>query len=134
MSERVFLDRSAILDAADLGVEEVYVPEWGGWVRVRGMTGAERDQFEAEIVQQRGRSRAPNLQNIRAKLVARCTVDGAGARVFSDADIEALGRKSAAALDRVFEVAQRLSGVTREAVEELAGNSETEPSDGSTSA
>jgi hypothetical protein len=63
-----------------------------------------------------------NLRNIRAKLVALTVVDEDGNRIFSDEDAEALGKKSAAALDRIFAVAQRLSGLRPEDVEELAGN------------
>jgi len=117
-----FLTRDAILKAQDLPTEEVEVPEWGGVVRVRGLTGAERDAFEQSIVEQRGKNTRMNLRNIRAKLVALTVVDEEGNRVFSDEDAEALGKKSAAALDRVFAVAQRLSGLRPEDVEELAGN------------
>ena len=117
-----FLTRDAILKAHDLPTEDVEVPEWGGVVRVRGLTGAERDAFEQSIVEQRGKNTRMNLRNIRAKLVALTVVDEEGNRVFSDEDAEALGKKSAAALDRVFAAAQRLSGLRPEDVEELAGN------------
>ena len=40
----------------------------------------------------------------------------------SDADMEALGEKSAAALQRVFDVARRLSGMSESDVEELTKN------------
>lgn len=128
-----FLNRDDILGAQDLPTEDVHVPEWGGWVRVRGLTGAERDAFEAEIIQTRGRETHVNLRNIRAKLVARTIVDEEGKRIFGDADIHALGEKSARALQRVFEVAQRLSGLTDQDVEELAKNSESALPDGSPS-
>lgn len=129
----MLLTREAILNAADLVTEDVEVPEWGGTVRVRGLTGSERDAFEQSIMEQRGRDVALNLRNIRAKLVALSVVDEQGRRVFSDDDVKALGQKSAVALQRVFEVAQRLSGLRSEDVEELAKNSESAPSDGSTS-
>lgn len=118
------LTREAILQAKDLPYEDVAVPEWGGVVRVRALTGAERDRFEASIVEQRGKG-APRLNttNIRAKLVALTVVDENGNRIFTDDDVEALGRKSAAALNRVFEVAQRLSGLTQADMEELEKNS-----------
>lgn len=116
------LTRDAILQAQDLPTEDVEVPEWGGTVRVRALTGAERDAFEQSVVEMRGKSTRMNLKNIRAKLVALTVVDEDGKRVFSDEDAELLGRKSAAALNRVFEVAQRLSGLRPEDVEELAGN------------
>jgi hypothetical protein len=38
-------------------------------------------------------------------------------------DINTLGQKSAAALDRVYEVAARLSKISKEDVDELAKNS-----------
>lgn len=116
------LGRDAILKAQDLPFEDVNCPEWGGVVRVRALTGAERDAFEQSIVEQRGRDTRMNLANLRAKLVALTVVDENGKRIFSDKDAEALGRKSAVALSRVFEVAQRLSGMRPEDVEELTGN------------
>ncbi len=118
------LTRDAILQAEDLPTEDIEVEEWGGAVRVRALTGAERDAFEQSIVEQRGKSTRMNLRNIRAKLVALTVVDADGKRLFSDKDAELLGKKSAAALDRVFEVAQRLSGLSPEDMEELSGNSE----------
>ncbi len=126
------LTRDAILQAEDLPTEDIEVEEWGGAVRVRALTGAERDAFEQSIVEQRGKSTRMNLRNIRAKLVALTVVDADGKRLFSDKDAELLGKKSAAALDRVFEVAQKLSGLSPEDMEELSGNSEEGQSDGFT--
>jgi len=123
------LTRDAILEAQDLQHEEVYIPEWGGSVRVRTLTGAERDAFEQSIVDQRGKDTRMNLRNIRAKLVALTVVDGDGKRLFSDADAKLLGQKSASALDKIFEVAQRLSGLRDEDVEELAKNSDDDLSE-----
>lgn len=116
------LTRDDILKAQDLPTERVSCPEWGGEVIVRGLTGAERDAFEQGIVETRGKNTRMNLKNIRARLVALTVVDEQGNRLFSDDDVEPLGRKSATALNRVFEVAQRLSGLTPADVEELAGN------------
>ena len=58
--------------------------------------------------------------NIRAKLVARCIVNEAGTREFSDSDITALGNKSASALDLIFGVAMRLSGIGDNDVDKMA--------------
>lgn len=131
-----FLTRDQILTADDIQREVVSTPEWGGDVMVQGLNGTERDQFEAGVVEQRagkGNKARLNLHNIRAKLVARTVVDPeTGQRLFSDADIVALGKKSAVALNRVFEVAQRLSGLKDEDIEELAKNSENGQSEDST--
>jgi hypothetical protein len=118
------LTRDAILQAEDLPKELVLIPEWNGEVYVRALTGAERDAFEQSIVEQKGKSTKMNLSNLRAKLVALTVVDEAGKRIFSDRDAELLGQKSAIAINRVFEVAQRLSGLSQEDVEELTKNSE----------
>jgi len=127
------LSRDDILKAEDIKVELVEVPEWGGSVHVKGMTGAERDQFESSIVQQRGKNHSVNMVNIRAKLASQTICDESGKRLFTDADVKALGAKSAVALQRVFDIAQRLSGITSEDVDELAKELDENPFDGSVS-
>lgn len=109
------LGRDQILAAQDLPTVDVEVPEWGGTVRVRMMTGGERDAFEAGTITRHGRKIEQNLVNIRARLVALCVVDEKGQRLFSEADAVALGQKSAAALNRVFNAAQQLNALTEEA-------------------
>lgn len=136
------LNRESILSAADIQYEIVPVPEWGGSVRVKALSGAERDEFEGSLLKirktvrggRRGGTDAGDedtevdYRNMRAKLVAKVVVDARGVRLFSESDIAALGQKSASALDRVYGVAQRLSRLTNEDVEELMGNSErTQP-------
>jgi hypothetical protein len=116
------LNKDAILSANDLPTETVDVPEWGGQVVIRSMTGKERDEFEQSIVTTNGKSRETNMQNIRARLCALTMVDEAGNRLFDSADAEKLGGKSAKALDRVFAVAQKLNGLSSGDVDELAGN------------
>jgi hypothetical protein len=126
-----YLTREAVLTANDIQREEVDVPEWGGSVLVQALMGDERDALEASMIKGKGKKAQVNLENLRAKVVARCVVDEDGVHIFSDADIPALGKKSAAALNRVYEVAQRLSGITDDDVEELTKNSETAPSEDS---
>lgn len=113
------LDKAAIFAAQDLPTKTVAVPEWGGEVIVRSMTGAERDQYEQQILAQRGPDGNANIANLRARLVAFCTVDAEGKRVFADEDVDALGAKSAAALDRVFAAASSLNGIGQKDVEAL---------------
>lgn len=128
-----YLGREDILATDDRQYNDIEVPEWGGTVRVRGMSGTQRDEYEASIIEQRGSDRKVNLRNARAKLVARCIVDGDGRTIFTSDDVSALGRKSAVALERVFDEARRLSGMTEGDVERLAENFEDDPSAGDTS-
>ena len=85
------LTRDAILGADDLPRREVEVPEWGGRLWVRTMTGLERDRYEAGLVVEPGTKRADRLANLRARLVALTAVDAAGERLFAETDVEALG-------------------------------------------
>ncbi len=119
------LTRAAIEKVSELKTEEVEVPEWGGSVRIRELTGSERDSYEASIVgskrTRRGREETSelNLRNIRARLVGMCLIGEDGARLYSDAEIGVLGAKSAAVLDRLFDACQRLSGISAADVKEL---------------
>jgi hypothetical protein len=135
-----YLGRDAILRAAALKTEEVRVPEWADpdsgadVVLVRELRGRERDEWEASLAVMRGKAMVPDVANMRAKLVARSIVGDDGEPVFSQQDVAALGELSAAALDRVFEVASRLSGLNEKDLEEMAGNSGTGQDAGSSSA
>lgn len=116
---RLFLDRAALLATPDVQQEDVWVPEWKSYVRVRGLTGRDRDAYETSITVGRGKNQEINTRNARAKLVVLCVIDDAGNRLFTDADVRALGEKSAAALQRVFDVCRRLSGLSDEDMEEM---------------
>lgn len=113
------LSKSVLLGATTVPRETVRIPELGGEVIVRGMTGAERDAFEVSLVEGRGRNRQANLKNLRAKLIAFCCVSETGERVFTNEDVEALGTVRADVLNRIYNVAQKLSGITDEDADEL---------------
>lgn len=124
-----YLTKGQIQQVDDTQFEDVEVPEWGGTVRVKGLTGTERDAMEASMVEGKGKKRDVNLTNMRSKLCARCIVDEDGKQLFNEMEVPELGQKSAAALDRVFTVARRLSGLSDDDVEELTKNSDEGQSD-----
>ena len=125
------LDRAAILGADDIAYETVAVPEWGGSVRIRGLTGSERDQYDAESFRLGQGKGGDSLADFRVRRVARGIVDEKGARVFSDADLKALGAKNGAVIDRLDDVVARLSGMQTAAVAEARADLKVVPSDGS---
>lgn len=119
------LSREEILGMDDIPLEAVVVPEWGGrTVYVCGMTAAGKNAFEASLVEIRGNSRKVRMENATAKLLVRTVVTRQRQPLFSEADIERLGTKSAAALERLAKVAQRLSAMGPDEVEALVKNSE----------
>lgn len=117
----VKLKRGEILKADDLPVEIVDIPEWGGEVTVKGLTGKQRDAYEMQVFQYNKKHNNVDWkrENMRAKLIVLSCIDEDGSLLFEESDIQALGDKSSSALDRIFEVAQRLSGITKKDVEEL---------------
>lgn len=116
-----FLTAEDILGADDMPWEVVEVPEWGGSVRVRTLTGAERDRFERSIADAKGKV---TFDNARAKLVAAAATGEDGRRLFSDQQAEALGKKSARALDRLYVVAARLAGLSGKDMDDLLGKAD----------
>lgn len=128
------LSRDAIFAKRSLPVEEVLVPEWGGFVLVRALSALERDQYESSIMVGKGSDREVRLEGARVRLVVLATVDEAGNRLFSDGDAESIQLLSSAAVNRVYEKAARLAGILDSDLEELVAGftptqSEPSPSD-----
>ncbi|HUT12400.1 MAG TPA: hypothetical protein VMY42_18015 [Thermoguttaceae bacterium] len=115
-----YLTAEEILARDDLQTEDVAVPEWGGTVRVRTMTAGERDRFEERMWS--GGNGEADKGIMRAFYVGSCTIDEDGKRLFTDEQMTALTKKSASAMDRVFDVVRKLSGLTAADMEELEKN------------
>ncbi len=115
------LTREEILKKDDLSYEEVNVPEWGGIVRLYEITAAQRDHLEMAIS---GLLKdQPEVKNIRAKLVSLSLKDENGKLLFpKEKDVLTLGKKSAKVIERLFSVAQELSGMSKDFGEETEKN------------
>lgn len=127
--------RDLILAADDIPSEDVPVPEWGVTVQVRGLSGADRDAYEARMAaaRQSGGNLETAMRNFRSRFLVKCLYDpSSGERVFADDDANRLGKKAGAVVDRLFDVARRLSGMDDGAVEAAEGNSDAAPSGSST--
>lgn len=136
-----YLGREEIHKAEDQQYDEVGVPEWAPagdpdpeqWVlKLKGMTGFERDRFEASLAP-RGGGKRPNMENFRARLIVQCAVDEDGNRLFNTGDIKMLGAKSAKAVSRVFDKCQEMNGLSDSDVDDLTENFSDAPSGPSTS-
>jgi hypothetical protein len=125
------LTSDQILSASDLTNTKVDVPEWGegAYVHLRVLTAKERDNFESWCSKCRKRE---DFTGIRAKLLSLTLCDEHSKRLFTDAQMDALGAKSGIILDRLFDAAREVNAMTDEAVKELAKNSESGQSDDST--
>ncbi|MFC8985186.1 hypothetical protein [Streptomyces sp. NPDC057115] len=129
------LSKEQITTADDRQWEDVPVPEWGGTVRLLGMSGTERNAYQSSLVVigSNGSVQRMNMADQLAKLVGKCLVGEDFERLFTDREIKALGAKNGAVLERLGKICQRLSGLRKEDMEEAEGKSEPTPSDASTS-
>jgi len=133
-----FLTSKDIQDVDDIVRESVPVPEWKGEVLVRCATTEERDAYDESLFESRKVGKRTELKanfaNAKARLVALCTIDDQGRRIFQDKDIAWLGKKAAVPVNRIYAVIARLSGMTVKAEEELEKNSESGQTESSSSA
>ncbi len=114
------LSRDQILNASDLTTTEVDVPEWGGKVRVRVLSGYDRDQLEGEFT---AAAKGVTKPNFRARFAVLVICDEKGHRILDDKDVAAMGKRSSAALDRVMDAGIKLNRMSKEDVSQLAGES-----------
>lgn len=122
------LTKQQILEAPDITKEKVAVPEWGGSVFVKMMSGDELNAYQQAQLTRDGRA---NMCGVYSKIAALTICDADGNALFSQAEALALGQKSAIALKRVVDVASRLSGLDDDDLEAAKKNSEIAQSDDS---
>ena len=128
------LSKQDILQAKDVKIEQVEVPEWGGHVYVRSISALERGLIEedaAKFKESKGKGSFARTFTVKFASLALC--DEKGKRLFDDKDIALLQEKNAAAISRIAEAAQRLSGFSQEDMEELEKNSKGTQEDDSPS-
>lgn len=119
------LNKEDILQARDVKIERVDVPEWGGTVCVRSLTAAERGLIEeaaANFKEKKGKGGDSFARTFTVKFASLAICDENGTRLFDDQGIAQLQQKNAAIVSRIANVAQRLSGFTKEEMEELEKN------------
>lgn len=122
----MLLSREDIFKSQDRTYQEVHVPEWGGAVRMQSLTAKELEEYQKSNrgkVDRQGNA-AILWEGSAARLVVRCAVDKEGQRIFGADDALELGRKSAAAVNRLFKVACTMNGITQEEQDEIIKNSE----------
>jgi hypothetical protein len=100
----------------DSGRELLEIPEWGGEVYVRGLTGAQRASFEDAVINKK------SMKDIRRKIVLECVVDDEGKPLFTAKDGSWITSKSATAIEKIFVKVMDISGLGDDADEDAEGN------------
>ena len=120
------LNKAKILAADDNKLDTVDVPEWGGEVCIKVLSGTDRDALEEAYSEQK-------MKNFRSRFLVLTLCDDKGGRLFTEAEVDDLGKKSAVVLARLFDKAWALNAFRNEDVEELGNGSTGDLSDSSTS-
>lgn len=121
------LSKAAIFAAKDTKVSApIPVPEWGGDVYCKTLSGTERDAFEESYSENK-------MKQFRCRFLVLTLSDDKGERLFDDSETTDLGKKSSVVINRLFDVAWKHNAFTTEAVEALGEGSPEGQSDGSTS-
>lgn len=111
-----FLNKTAILSAEDFNYAIVPCPEWGGDVRVRGLTAAEQSNIARKVNEKK-------TSDIAVVVALMGCVDENGNRLFDSSDKDALLQKPYAVLDRLAKKILELSGSgDADAIEEARKN------------
>lgn len=96
------LTRDDILAAKDVQRKQVEVKEWGGHVGLRALSSDALEQFQNFVASR-------PKKGIAAKLLSLSICDDDGSLVFSDSDLEQLGRRSAAVTTRLYKAALEMT-------------------------
>ena len=97
------LTKASVLSADDFQYAIVPCPEWGGDMRVRGLTAAEQAIITKKV-------NAKQMDDLAVVIVIMGCVDENGERIFENADKDALKGRSYAVLDRLGKKILELSG------------------------
>ena len=98
-----FLTKSAILSADDFKYATVSCPEWGGDIRVRGLTAAEQAKIARMVSDNR-------TDDIAVVMTIMGCVNEDGERIFDSGDKDLLKARSYAVMDRIAKKIIELSG------------------------
>jgi hypothetical protein len=116
------LTAEAILAAEDRPSRDVEVPEWGGSVKVRSMSLADREAYEKALDEHRDKDgNVPNAA-VLLLLALHSACDDNGARLFTEANLATLAEKNWQAIKRVANAAIEVNAIGAASVEEARKN------------
>ena len=110
------LTREQILNSVDCELTKVEVPEWGGEIYLKSLSGAESEQLQKDTAK-------PDMSDVDkiATMLVVGIVGEIGKPLFTKDDIVELAKKSFKVLVRLVDEFNRVNGLT-ETVEDTAKN------------
>ena len=113
----MLLSKDQIFACQDVTTETIAMPEWGGEVKIKAMSIG--DQIEFERLNKKSKESA----NIVCNTLLYCCIDDNGDRLFTEADLKTLEKKSFKAIEKLFRACLSLNALNSDSLEKEAKNS-----------
>jgi hypothetical protein len=121
MSDKNALTKQQILNRKPL-LQEVQLPQWGGFVYIRPLTVAEQTKLAELGTKFEKANTAARIKNITLQVIKWSVTDADGAPLFDDGDLDQLLQADASAIMSLQDAIIRYSGLTEESRRELEKN------------
>jgi hypothetical protein len=113
--------RDKIFAAKDIKEEKVLVPEWDTELLIKGLNGKDRSDLLAACIDMKTGSM--DLEKLYPMLIIATAYDPeTGEKVFEATDRDQINTKSGGALEKVGQVAMKLSGLNKDDLENAKKN------------
>lgn len=132
------MNREEFLAFQDLVIEKVHIKEMSADLFVRSLNAGEKARWEYEPINVNNNAKQgastvtlakDRMVTARERLVELAVCNEDGSRYFKDGDASAIGRKNSNVVTTLFDAAARLSGITKEDLEDVIKNSGSAPAD-----
>jgi len=121
MNDKNALTKAQILHRKPI-LQEVQIPQWGGFVYIRPLTVAEQTKLAELGTKFEKANTAARIKNITLQVIKWSVTDADGAALFEDADLDLLLQSDASAIMSLQDAIIRYSGLTEESRRELEKN------------
>lgn len=118
----MLLTKEQINEADDRPTLELEIPMWDGSVLLKTLSAAQKDNFDASIIDKDGN--ATKLSNLRARFASLVLVDEGGEPLYTEQQAAQLGNKSSAALGLIWDKGREFNKMDADAVKDAEENSE----------
>lgn len=109
----------SIQQVNDIETKDIEIPEWGGTMCFRLLSGSQRDEYEAFAMMRRKKG-VLDPRGLKARLVAMCAIDENGQPFFPNVNeaVALLNSKSGKVVDRLYDELTLFNGFRSETKEE----------------
>jgi hypothetical protein len=119
------LTREQILSNKSFRSKTIEIPEWGGEVRLKAMSGADREAMESVVSEDvGGKLQIKKGVSYMAEMLLRTWCDDDGNLLFKPDEINLIQEKDSVILARIFKVAAEVNGLSGDEEKVIEKNSE----------